>query len=297
MTDAVSTGRCLEKRTAPACVWLVASTFAALALAGCASLGNPPASPRDDALYATSQSNLVSLTEVIEKHPDDPQAYNMRGSVLGEAGAAGTGAGRFQQGDQPRSELCSGLRQSRPASTAGRGRLDLALADYNKALRSMAPTRRPISAAASSTASKGSGAQALDDFNKAIALKPDNAQAYYNRGLLYQGQRQHQFAIDDFSTAIGLTTQKPEPYVARALSHLAVGDAKSATSDLDDAVQIEPRNLQAWTSRGLAYERLGQREKAAGSYARALNINDKYEPARTGFARVGGKVGQTYQTF
>ena len=85
--------------------------------------------------------------------------------------------------------------------------------------------------------------------------------------------------------------------MARALSHLAVGDAKSATSDLDDAVQIEPRNLQAWTSRGLAYERLGQREKAAGSYARALNINDKYEPARTGFARVGGKVGQTYQTF
>jgi len=85
--------------------------------------------------------------------------------------------------------------------------------------------------------------------------------------------------------------------VARALSYLAIGDAKSAASDLDEAVQREPTNLQAWTSRGLAYERLGQKEKAAGSYAKALNINEKYEPARAGFARVGGKIGQSYQTF
>ena len=62
-------------------------------------------------------------------------------------------------------------------------------------------------------------------------------------------------------------------------------------------MQIEPTNLQAWASRGLAYERLGQKEKAAGSYAKALNINEKYEPAQAGFARVGGQVGQTYQTF
>jgi Tfp pilus assembly protein PilF len=85
--------------------------------------------------------------------------------------------------------------------------------------------------------------------------------------------------------------------VARALSYLAVGDAKSAAADLDEAVQMQPLNLQAWASRGLAYERLGQKEKAAGSYAKALNINEKYEPARTGFARVGGKIGQSYQTF
>ena len=47
-------------------------------------------------------------------------------------------------------------------------------------------------------------------------------------------------------------------------------------------MQIEPQNLQAWASRGLAYERLGDKEKAAGSYAKALNINDKYEPAQSG---------------
>ena len=55
--------------------------------------------------------------------------------------------------------------------------------------------------------------------------------------------------------------------------------------------------MQAWTSRGLAYERLGDKEKAAGSYAKAININQNHEPAKQGFTRVGGKIGQTYQTF
>ena len=62
-------------------------------------------------------------------------------------------------------------------------------------------------------------------------------------------------------------------------------------------MQLNPVDLRAWTSRGLAYERLGEKDKAAGSYAKALNISDKYEPAKTGFARVGGKIGQTYPTF
>jgi len=60
---------------------------------------------------------------------------------------------------------------------------------------------------------------------------------------------------------------------------------------------MDPQSLKAWASRGLAYERLGQKDKAAGSYAKALNINDKYEPAKAGFIRVGGKTGQTYPTF
>src|ERR1700733_2002684 len=63
-----------------------AFAVAILALAGCTTLGNPAASDNDAPLYATSQSNLTSLSEVIDKHPEDPQAYNMRGAVYGEAG-------------------------------------------------------------------------------------------------------------------------------------------------------------------------------------------------------------------
>ena len=62
-------------------------------------------------------------------------------------------------------------------------------------------------------------------------------------------------------------------------------------------MQLNSSDPKAWASRGLAYERLGQKDKAAGSYAKALNINNKYQPAVAGFARVGGEVGKAYQTF
>jgi Tfp pilus assembly protein PilF len=84
---------------------------------------------------------------------------------------------------------------------------------------------------------------------------------------------------------------------APTLSYLAINDFKAAASDLDEAVSADALNLQAWTSRGLAYERLGDKEKAAGSYAKAININKDHEAAKQGFARVGGAMGKTYQTF
>ena len=59
---------------------------ALFALAACATPGAPGGTAEDKPLYPGSQSNVASLSEVITAHPDDPQAYNMRGSVYGEAG-------------------------------------------------------------------------------------------------------------------------------------------------------------------------------------------------------------------
>src|SRR6201996_2139998 len=77
-----ATGRPLRGRALLA----LAALGSALALGGCASLGNVSGSDKADPQLATSQTNLTSLTEVIEKSPNDPQAYNMRGSVYGQAG-------------------------------------------------------------------------------------------------------------------------------------------------------------------------------------------------------------------
>jgi Tfp pilus assembly protein PilF len=143
----------------------------------------------------------------------------------------------------------------------------------------------------------GKTEEALAEFDHAIEIDPHNADALYNRGLLYQGEKQHPLAIDDFSAANGLTPQRAEPLLGRAISYLALDKPREAAADLDEAAQADPQNAQVWTTRGLAYERLGDKSKAAGSYARALNLHPKDEAARIGFARVGGKPGQTYETF
>jgi tetratricopeptide (TPR) repeat protein len=146
-------------------------------------------------------------------------------------------------------------------------------------------------------ARSGKAEEALAEFNRAIELDPHNAQALYGRGLLYQGEKQHQPAIDDFTAANGLTPQKADPLLGRAISYLALDKIKQAAADLDEAAQADPHNAQIWTTRGLAYERLGDKTKAAGSYGRAIGIRPKDEAAQSGFARVGGKAGQNYDTF
>jgi tetratricopeptide (TPR) repeat protein len=146
-------------------------------------------------------------------------------------------------------------------------------------------------------ARSGKAEEARAEFDRAIAIDPYNAQALYSRGLLHQSEQRHQPAIDDFTAANGLTPQRAEPLLARAVSYLALDKIKEAAADLDEAVQADPQNGQIWTTRGLAYERLGDKAKAAGSYSRAINLRPRDEAARNGFARVGGKPGQSYDAY
>jgi len=140
-------------RIAPKIPALAVSLFAVLALVGCATLGNPSASEKDDALYATSQYNLSSLSEVVEKHPDDPQAYNMRGSAYGEA-----------------------------------GRNEQALADFNKAI-SLDPNYAQAYANRAVVYRRTNNLDlALADYNKALSIDASYAPAYLGRGIVYRLQ-------------------------------------------------------------------------------------------------------------
>jgi tetratricopeptide (TPR) repeat protein len=270
----------------------------AIALCGCSiTLGSlSPSAEREESPQLTSSSNIASLTETIKNNPNDPQAYNMRGSVLAQAGKTEDALADFNK--------AISLDPNYGQAFANRGliyrktkRLDQAMADYERAL-ALDPGYAPAWLGRGMVyKARNQAPQALEDLNKAISLRPDNAEAYYNRGLLYQGEKQHQFAIDDFTTANGLSPQLAEPLLARALSYLALDKAKEAAADLDEAVQSDPQNAQIWITRGLAYERLGDKNKSAGSYGRAINLRPKDEAARSGFARVGGKPGQAYETF
>src|ERR1700693_1085688 len=71
----------------------------AIALCGCSiTLGSLSSSTeREEPPQLTSSSNIASLTETIKNNPNDPQAYNMRGSVLAQAGKNADGAALFTQ--------------------------------------------------------------------------------------------------------------------------------------------------------------------------------------------------------
>ena len=58
-----------------------------------------------------------------------------------------------------------------------------------------------VTVRAQTLARSGKTEEALAAFNNAIEIDPNNADALYGRGLLYQGEKQHQLAVDDFTAA------------------------------------------------------------------------------------------------
>ena len=103
----------------------------AIALCGCSiNLGSlSPSAEREEPAQLTSSSNIASLTEAIKNNPNDPQAYNMRGSVLAQAGKTEEALADFNK--------AVSLDPNYGQAFANRGliyrktkRLDQAMADY-----------------------------------------------------------------------------------------------------------------------------------------------------------------------
>ena len=111
---------------------LVLGLLGALALAGCASFADCRRRKR------TTRSRPRNRTwrrspRSIQKHPDDPQAYNMRGSVLAEAGHTEEALADFNKAISLDPNYAQAY-ANRALLYRQTGKLDLALADYNKAL-------------------------------------------------------------------------------------------------------------------------------------------------------------------
>src|SRR5260370_12011972 len=108
----------------------------ALALGACSTtlnLGGSTSSPAvDGGAQAASPANIASLTEVVQRNPNDAQAYNMRGTVLGRAGRNAEALSDFDHAiaiDANYAQAYANRGQVHPQMAT----LDSALADSNKA--------------------------------------------------------------------------------------------------------------------------------------------------------------------
>src|SRR5580658_9035156 len=119
-----------------------AVALVAIVLCGCSINLGSSSEEREEPALLTSQRDIASLTEAIKNNPNDPQAYNMRGSVLAQA-----------------------------------GRTEEALADFNKAVSLDANYGQAFANRGLIYRKTRRFDQALDDYNRALALDPGYAPA------------------------------------------------------------------------------------------------------------------------
>ena len=127
----------------------------------------------------------------------------------------------------------------------------LAIAYFNRGLayhrRSQFERANVIAGASFEAAAE----QALKDYGEAIRLRPDYAEAYSNRGIVYYDKGQFDRAIQDYDQAIRLNPELPEAYNNRSLAWYKKGQYGLATRDFDHTIKLNKNYGNAMINRAV----------------------------------------------
>jgi tetratricopeptide (TPR) repeat protein len=140
---------------------------------------------------------------------------------------------------------------------------------------------------------------ALETLNEVIALNPNNAQAYYDRGMVHEYLGDLSAARSDLSLAIQLSTKFGAAHVERAKIFLAQHLYQDALADLAIAMNDKEQGLRATYWRGRCYYAMGKTDKAETDLTyvmqrfQELNDKDAYDVARVFLSKVFHQDGLT----
>jgi len=126
---------------------------------------------------------------------------------------------------------------------------------------------------------KGDLEQAITDCDQAIAPDSQDAQAYYDRGVICAKSGDLERAIRDFDKAIELSPDYGAAYHDRGNAYGALGDLEGAIRDHDKAIELDPDNAQGYYSRGLDYANAGDPEQAIRDFTKAIELNPDHAGA------------------
>jgi tetratricopeptide (TPR) repeat protein len=115
--------------------------------------------------------------------------------------------------------------------------------------------------------------QAVADYSSAIELKPDFPLAYNNRGWSYFQLGNSQLAIVNYTKAIELDPSNPEfttPYNNRGWTYYLEGDYDRALADFNQAIDLNP-TMYAYIRRAVTYDASGDPEQAARDFELAID--------------------------
>lgn len=121
---------------------------------------------------------------------------------------------------------------------------------------------------------------ALQYYNSAIQLQPNNTEALYNRGLLFQNMGMFEKADEDYFLILKIDNTYSNAHYNLGYIDLAYNkDYKSAIIHFTDAIRVNGQYTEAFYNRGVAFELLGDTKSAEKDYRQALSIEPTFKLA------------------
>ncbi|WP_255427086.1 tetratricopeptide repeat protein [Sphaerospermopsis sp. LEGE 00249] len=118
---------------------------------------------------------------------------------------------------------------------------------------------------------------AISSFDKALEFKPDDHEAWNNRGNSLDNLGRYEEAIASYDKALEFKPDKHNAWNNRGISLHNLGSYEEAIASYDKALEFKPDDQYAWNNRGISLDNLGRYEEAIASYDKALEFKpDKH---------------------
>ncbi len=123
-----------------------------------------------------------------------------------------------------------------------------------------------------------------------LELEPNNINALYAMGMLYQELEEADKASEYFTKILEIDPHYAEAWFNRGYMELLLyQDFDNAVEFFGKAVECNSLYIEAHYNRGVAFEQKGDKTNAAICFHSALDIDPNYQPALDGLARIGKK--------
>jgi len=131
-------------------------------------------------------------------------------------------------------------------------------------------------------------------FHDTIRSDPKSSEAYYYRGMAYDGKGDHEKAVVDFREAarlnpkrhVALTDKIMSAYISWGLACKSKWDYVGAVKAFDEAIRLNPKDAKALNNRGLALVAVREYDRAIKDFTEAIRLDPNFSGAfnNRGFA-------------
>jgi len=173
------------------------------------------------------------------------------------------------------------------------GKLDIALADYNKAISLDPKNARAYLNRGKDFFDLSQYDEALADYNKSINLKPDVSETYSNRAAIYTNTGRLELALSDLNKAVELDPNNSAAWSNRGITNQDLKNFKESNSDFSRCLELKPNQHKIHNSRGINFRHLGQNQKAVDEFTISINLYPSngiyYQNRAYAYASLGNK--------
>lgn len=193
---------------------------------------------------AVWKNGLTLWTDVIEKYPDNPNAYCNRGEEY------------YKTGDYYKSVV-----------------------DYDMAIKLDSTKENYFNDRGNVLRDKKEYNKALLDYEKALQLKPGNWITYNNMGILFTYQKKYDDGLINFNKAIDLFPKYSHAYTNKGNLYKEIQNYDSAIIFYNKAIETDPNFSNAYYGRALTYMKKEDYKNAILDFKKVLSIDPDLETA------------------